>query len=718
MRILRRPFSAALLVLCCVAACSREAENEPLSGKVAAGGPIVIISIDTLRADRLPAWGYSRVETPAIDTLVRDGVRFSSAWSHVPLTLPAHASMFTGLLPGEHGVRDNLGYRLDAETPTLARLLQEKGYATAGMVSAWVLREESGIANGFQTWDDGLDPRPGAAVGELQRNGNATVDAATRWIAARAEDSPWLLFLHLFEPHTPYAPPEPFRSKYADPYEGEIAAADSIVDRLLTDLRSRGIYDDATIILLSDHGEGLGDHGEAEHGIFLYREALHVPLIVKLPGSHMGGTTIDAPVQLVDVFPTVLQAAGVETEVRHRGTSLVEIAAGRAPLERRVFSESMYPRIHLGWSELTSLTDGVTHVIQAPRPELYKIPEDPAEKNNLVSTERRLYAEFRKEIESLATPYAPPSPVDAEEAARLTALGYLGAGPSSTSGPLPDPKDRIGELQALNEASAASRSGRTSEAIDLYEGVLERNPQLADGWILLAQAYEEAGRPQDAIRASKRAIQIAPSLAQGVALNLARLQLMTHDLDGAEQHAALGARASPDEAKVIMGRIALARRDFDRAAAIASSLMNNTALRGVAAVLLAQAHIGKRDPQRALTLLEAERARYLAGSFPLPAQMEFARGDALVRLGRVDEGIAAFESEIRLHPRNVDAYTRLAAVYLLSGRVEEGEKVMRRLVNANPGRQSYFLAADTFERLQQPALAREWRARGERSAAR
>lgn len=705
----RTALAAILASSLLLSSCSREGALEP---EVRPGGPIIIVSIDTLRADRLPAWGYGGVQTPAIDSLVRDGVRFSSAWSHAPLTLPSHASVFTGRLPGDHGVRDNLGYKLDSSIPTLATILGQNGYATAGMVSSWVLRDASGIANGFQTWDDGLDPEPGASVGELQRSGNATVDSAIGWIGSRPAGKPFFLFVHLFEPHTPYSPPEPFRSRYSDPYDGEIATADSMVERLLTSLRSSGLYEDATIILMSDHGEGLGDHGEAEHGVFLYREAIHVPLIVKLAGGRMAGQTVDAPAGLADIFPTVLQVAGVKGSEAPGTASLIALAASELPAQRRIFSETMYPRIHMGWSHLTSLTDGDVHVIEAPRPELYRMSSDPGEKNNIIETERRLYADFRREIEAVATPYSPPAPVDAEEAAKLTALGYLGAGPATDSGALPDPKDRIGELQLMHEAAEAVRSGNAREAVNVYRKLLERNPLLADGWIQLAAAYEATGALPEAIAASQRAIQVAPSLAPGVALNIARLQLQTGDLEGAAQHAEIAANANAEEARLIRARVELSRRNHARAIEIATPLLAHESLRDEATVIVAQSQVGLRNPQQGLALIDSERARLLANGADLPPQMEFTRGDALMRMGRVDEALAAFGSEIERHPRNLDAYASLAAVYFLGDRPSEAEAVLRQMTQRNPGRRSFEVAADVYEKLGQQDLARQWRERG------
>jgi hypothetical protein len=237
--------------------------------------PIVLVSIDTLRADRLPAYGYKGVETPAIDRLQRDAILFENAYSHSPLTFPSHASLLTGLLPPEHGVRNNIGYKLDAKHETLATVLRARGYATGASVSAFVLRRASGLDAGFDFYDEVASARGAKAVGDVQRSGRETVARALEWLRG-ASGQPFFLFVHLYEPHTPWTPPEAERARYGATYEGEIAAADAAVGALLDGLRELGRYDDALVVLASDHGEGLLDHGEQEHGILLYREALHV----------------------------------------------------------------------------------------------------------------------------------------------------------------------------------------------------------------------------------------------------------------------------------------------------------------------------------------------------------------------------------------------------------------------------------------------------------
>jgi len=280
------------------------------------GAPVILISIDTLRADHLPAYGYKGVATPNIDKLRGDGILFTHAYSHVPLTLPSHVSILTGELPPDNGVRNNIGFPFDAaKHPTLPQLLKKQGYATGAAVSAYVLRGNTGLAAAFDAYDDDVAVTAGEALGKLRRPGPETEAAAERWIDTHVHE-PFFYFLHLFEPHAPY-----------DSYDGQIAKADAIVGTFIEHLKAAGIYDRAIIVLLSDHGEGLGQHGEDEHGIFLYMEDIHVPLILKLPGNRQANSSVDAPAQLIDVFPTLANLTGAGAPAG-KGRSLLD----RAPV--------------------------------------------------------------------------------------------------------------------------------------------------------------------------------------------------------------------------------------------------------------------------------------------------------------------------------------------------------------------------------------------------
>ena len=702
-RVVFTPFALLTSVaLLTSAACSRSKETvSPFDG---APIPVVIISVDTLRADHLPAYGYTKGLTPAIDGFRRHSLLFRNAYSHCPMTLPSHVSLLTGRLPFEHGVRNNLGYVLDSgKVPTLSMALKGKGYATGAAVSAYVLRASTGLGPAFDWYDDELATRTNASVGELSRPGNVTVDRAVKWIDAQNE-RPFFFLLHLFEPHAPYDPPEPFRSKLTSPYDGEIAAADAHVGTFLEHLKQRGIYERALIILLSDHGEGLGDHGEDEHGVFVYREAIRVPLLIKLPNQVRGGESIEAPVQLADIFPTVAGITGVEVPKGLPGTSIAgEVSAGRL-----IYSESLMPRLHFGWSELRSLIDGNHQFIEAPRPELYDIVSDPTEKRNVLDEKRRVYAAMRKALEPMSVDVAAPGAIDAEEAAKLAALGYVGTVREAT-GDLPDPKDRIGDLNRMKEASGLERSGDIPGALAVYRKLLSENPRFTDAWLRLAILHENRGEWKPAIDAYKRAIESAPSLAPGFALSIGALHLRLGNYDDAAAHARLALDRSPGGAHLLLGRIALARGDSSSAEAEARAAMTDSVRRRDGSLLLARALAAKGNLNEALQLLDGvvseSRSAGLAGVEGLQSE----RGDLLARMSRTAEAEAAFREAIRQFPDDSEAYTRLAILLVTQRREREASGVLEVLLRRKPTKATALLVASTWDVLENRAEAARWR---------
>lgn len=683
---------------------SKETASTPKSGAFR-DAPVIIISIDTLRADHLPAYGYRQVETPAIDRFRRDTILFENAYSEVPLTLPSHVALLTGTLPPDNGVRNNIGYPFDAaQHETIPSLLRKHGYATGAAVSAYVLRGGTGLKSAFDFYEDRIEYRGGEAQGDLQRSGNVTAGIAESWIAQQG-DRPFFFLLHLYEPHAPYTPPEPYRSRFALPYDGEIAAADAIVGQFLDFLKSKKIYDRAVIVLLSDHGEGLGEHGEQEHGIFLYREDLHVPLMLKLPGSASAGRSVKSPAALIDIFPTIAALTGIKPP-ELRGVPLLELD-NQPP--RSLYAESLYPRIHLGLSELRSLIDDRHHFIRAPRQELYDFANDPSEQKNLVDEERRIAAAMREKLDAYGSEMQAPARIDPEEAKKLAALGYLTSTTTAGSGPLPDPKDHIGLMSMLADAARSDAAGDHAAAIAGIQAVLQKNPAFTDAWMLLAKDQEKAGRYEDAIESYKRAIQLAPSLAGDNALSIAALDLNLKRYDDAEKHARLAEKSNPADAGVILGRIALVRHDLAGAESKARQALAEQPDNARAKVFLGQVLVESRRYDEALRLLD-EMAHEHAGKQPV-ALLDYVRGDLLARTNRVDEAIVAFRSEIRNFPAEQQTYGNLAVILYLSGRKEEARQTMEALLQAVPGRGSARFATETFDQIGARDLASEFRRR-------
>jgi arylsulfatase A-like enzyme/Tfp pilus assembly protein PilF len=614
----RLAVAAALLVVV-ASACARRTEQS-------AGAPVVLISVDTLRADRLPAYGYRGVRTPALDALARDSIVFENAYCQAPLTLPSHTTLLTGLLPSQHGVRDNVGYRLAATHPTLATVLKERGYATGAAVSSLALRRDRGLAAGFDLYDDRFE-----ADSPDERRGVETVKRLETF-ADSNPGKPLFLFLHLYEPHTPYAPPEPFRTEYAShPYDGEIAAADAAVGGFLAHLKKNGLYDPSIIVFVSDHGEGLGDHGEDEHGVFLYRETIRVPLFVKLPASQGAASRVRAPVGLIDVFPTIAEATGIPAGSGRPGLSLVRLAGAKAPATRRIYSETLYPRLQLGWSDLASLTDDRWSYIEAPRPELYDVVADPRQRRNLVSSVSSPLRSMRAELLAVRDSATSPEKSSAEELEKLGSLGYIRVDPGSAAKrDLPDPKDRISELRQYKRLFDLFYAHRDDESIALAREMLSANPQILSVSRILATSLERKGRPAEAAAVLEAA-------------------LSRKDRTGSAEDVV----STTEELATLLSRLP----DAARAEKSLSDLMS----RGVAAEPvrreLARLLHRRGRPSEALSLLAgAEKSAD-------PATLD-VYGAVLADSGRLDDARRAFARALEIEPGRADVLLHMGMLSL------------------------------------------------------
>jgi arylsulfatase A-like enzyme/Flp pilus assembly protein TadD len=700
------PRGRALLAAIATAAIALSSCRETAERKRDDDTPVFLISIDTLRSDRLPAYGYRSVATPHIDAFRSDSVLFEKAYSHCPLTLPSHATILTGRLPADVGLRDNVGYQLDPDVPTLPELLRRNGYRTGAAVSSFVLRKNTQIHRGFDFYDDDFGATGAStSIGEIQRDGSETVARSTKWLSGEVTSPPFFM-LHLYEPHAPYAPPEPYRRRYTDRYDGEIAYADQLVGEFLAFLKSRNLYDRALIILLSDHGEGLGDHGEAEHGIFLYREAIQVPLIVKLPGGKSAGGTVSAPVQLIDVFPTVMEVSGMPA-VKGAGTSLLSFISGGAGKPRLIYSETYYPRLHFGWSDLHSATDGTHHLIHAPRPELYDLGRDPAERTNVIEENRRIYASMRRDLEPLIRAAEAPAPIDAEEAAKLAALGYLGSGVTTAPGEiLPDPKDKITTFDQIRRAFGLSRRHEISEALEVTNALLTENGRMVDLWDLKARLLGVQGNHRGAIEAARAGLRLSPN-ATHLALLVGTLSLEIGELDQAQQHAELAVRAEPARAHDLLARVWIARGDLDRAEKEARASLATERDRALALITLARVEKERDRHEESLRHLDAAAA-VLRDSSRTINGLHFLRGDVLARLGRTDEAASAFMEEIRLFPEEPRPYKHLVLLYVAEGRIDEATKLIHQLVNASPTPLAYLAVIDVLDTVGDERGVRFW----------
>lgn len=702
-----RLFAVLLVSAVMLAACQRFSVGQPSKTT-----PVILISIDTLRSDHLPAYGYKGIETPNIDALRGDSILFSKAYSHVPLTLPSHATILTGMLPADHGIRDNVGYRLPDSVPMVQELLAKNGYATGAAVSAFVLRRETGIARGFDFFDDDVRPVNGETlIGRVQRDGGDTLKAGQKWLDAQGK-KPFFYFLHLYDPHSPYTPPEPFFTRYSNHYDGEIAYADSVVGDLIADLKRLGIYDDALIILLSDHGEGLSEHGEEEHGLFLYREALQVPLIVKLPQQRKKGATIGVPVQLVDVFPTILDrtATPMPASGHRTGQSLLTFLDGGAV--RPVYSETFYPRFHFGWSDLHSLIDGNDHYIRAPQPELYDLAADPGEKRNMIEENRRATVKMRAALEPLVKEAQTPTNIDPEEARKLAALGYVGSTVPANSGDvLPDPKRMTGVFHDIRQAYTYYRAGQEQEALKLTDSLLASNGQITDLWDLKSKIVFKMGDTKGSIEVAKEGLRHVPG-AIALLFDVANLALSVGDLDTAEKHAEIALKIEPGQAHDILAQVAQRRGDMQKAESEAKLAVGTE--HDPTDVLIMLGSIEKKRGNIPAALAYVDKAIEASGrSNKKHPGLHVARGDLLARLDRNEEAEQEFRAEIQTNPTVPDAYASLVMLLAVEHRLDEATKMIFAMVNAAPEPRTYVLVAETLTAIGDARGALFWADQGQ-----
>ncbi len=666
---------------------------------VSPGAPVILISVDTLRADHLPAYGYRGVDTPNLDAFRQDSVLFENAYSQVPLTLPSHTAIMTGLLPPQNGVRDNLGYALGPGPATLAATLKEKGYATGAAVSTIVLSHATGVSRGFDFYEDNIEPtRMSQSISRVQRGGNDTQAILAEWVAGHS-GKPFFAFLHLFEPHSPYAPPEPYLSRYKLRYDGEIARADEIVGTFVKFLKESGVYDRALIVFLSDHGEGLDDHGEDEHGVLIYRESIHVPLMVKLPKSARHGESVRAAVGLVDVFPTVAEVLGIPVPAGLAGRSLLSAlrpAGPEASGPRRIYSETLYPRLHLGWSDLASLEDERDHYIESPRPELYDLAADPAEKRDLAAGLPPAFRSMRAELARMPRPLQPPGKSDPEQMKQLAALGYISASTADlTAKDLPAPRDRIGAVTQLKAGFGALQAGRYAEAVAVLGKLLKTEPGMTDVWQMYGEACMKLGREDEALAALQQAARLSPLNPQ-VMMALSDYYLAIGNYEEARKHAEAAGDSGTTSPHENLARIALVKGDLDTAEREARAGLEKYPMRRIPHLMIARVRHDRGDYPGALVELDLAARPKSGDATPLQNQ-NYLRGDSLARLGREAEAEAAFLQEIRDFPSNASPRAAIAFLYASQGRETDARKALSDLVREINTPEAYFAAIRTYE---------------------
>jgi choline-sulfatase len=489
---------------------------------------VLLITIDTVRADHLGAYGYKKAETPTIDGLARTGVLFEHAYSQVPLTLASHTSLLTGTYPFHNGVQDFTGQPLRPDIRSVAQALQAQGYDTAAIVSSYVLDRSWGLNRGFNLYYDVfkgssfLENDPGL----VERKAGGSVDEALKWLR-KPRSKPIFLWLHLYDPHSGYEPPEPFRTRFADsPYDGEIAYADRELGRVIAYLKQRGSYDRTLIILASDHGESLGEHGEKEHGFFVYHSTLHVPLIVKPPlASGMRAHHVSDPVPIMGIAPTILATLKLHDPIQQQFETDSLLATGSSD-SAPVYSESFYSFSSFGWSPVRTINNKSHQFIDAPKPELYDLRADPEEKQNLIADQPAVGSVLDQQLKNLVVRYAPyespagGSQLDAEAVEKLRALGYMAyrspVSAEALAAGLSDPKDKVLDFNTLLDGVDAGKRGELDLERKLLTQVQESNPGMYLIPFLLGEAELKASDWKAAQEALERSLKLNPNFDQAM----------------------------------------------------------------------------------------------------------------------------------------------------------------------------------------------------------
>lgn len=664
---------------------------------------VLVVTLDTARADHFSYRGDSPVPTPAVDSLAAEGAGFVTAIAPTPITLPSHASLFTGLSPVRHGVRNNGRYRLAAEAVTLAEIFAGAGYRTAAFVGAAVLDRRYGLDQGFQDYDDTVGAPGSAGLFQVaRRRGEEVVEAALAWLDRQERHRPTFVWVHLFDAHAPYDPPEPERARFpASAYAAEIAYADRAVGRLLDGYRRAGRYDDAVIVLTADHGESLGEHGEATHGVFLYDATLRVPLVLRAPGV-AAGTRVERQVRLLDLYPTIVALAGLSSPAAVDGLDLGPLLRGQAALPRDApaYLESYLPLEQYGWSELVGVRLDGWKFVRGTAPELYDLERDPREIDDVAEEYPRRTAEMRRLAETQARQAGlVPERLEVDAATReqLAALGYIDGGGSeaASSSPRPDPRRRIAGKRRMMEAARSFARGERQKALLAYRAIVAEEPENLVALSQLGDLLALAGRFEEALEAYGRTASMLPGsadLQRNRAHCLEQLGRLAEALEALD--AALAAdpfyRDARNRRWDLLRRLGRAHEvESEARAALAVAGADGDAHLSLALAL--GETVGREAMRRALE-------RGLARDPEHPG-LGAALAGVEVSEGSVQAGVRRFRDLLRRHPTHVRAAVELARVLLYQEEVSAARQVLEARANDPlPDPELLFLLAETRAR--------------------
>jgi choline-sulfatase len=676
---------ALVLALVSLAAACGCGQGGRAAGPSAPPRDVLLVTIDTLRADHLGCYGYRPAHTPTLDGLAARGARFATAVAHAPLTGPSHASILTSHTPLGHGMRDNGGYVLPPEVRSVAQDFAEAGYRTAAFVSGFPLKRRFGLDRGFETYDDqlprGKDARRTAYV---ERTADRTTDAALRWLdglASGPASAPFFLWVHYFDPHAPYEAPAEYTKTAASPYDGEIAFADAELDRLLLKVEEKS-GGGALVLVTADHGESLGEHGEDTHGIFVYDSTIRVPFLLAGPGVP-AGVVSETVARGIDVAPTLLDYAGLNDGAME-GRSLRRAAEGEPLPDAPAYSESLHPQLQYGWAPLHAWRTARFKFIEAPRSELYDLRADPGETHDLSGVERDRLRKMRGALdEAMAEAKTPDasSDVDAETRERLAALGYVGTGGTDTPSPnARDPKDGIALAVRLGRNGMTVARTEPRKAIRELTKLLAEDPGMLVVLRTRAVAYEAAGQYEGAVRdlrelEKRKALTAEDAVVLGDNLRLAgHLQEATEVLERT-------IRENPKFAQpwLSLAAVFVQEKKIDEATAAFRKVLeidpdHTEALRGLGDLALVQGDV-------AAAATHYERVRELD---PSDAGVLSKLGVVRMRTGHPDEAIALFRKAVDGNPKDAEALLYLAGALASTGRPAEAIPYFERALSAAP----------------------------------
>ncbi len=629
---------------------------------------VLLITLDTTRADRIGCYGYSAAKTPAIDALAAEGVRFVNAYCQVPLTLPSHCSLMTGKYPVELGVHNNGFYFLSPDFVTLAERLKEGGYRTAAFVGSFTVDSRFGLDQGFEVYDDQFSKLSALKNFREERSAEAVFDAFSRWLEDNSHEK-FFSWVHFFDPHSPYLPPSPYKEEFAhNLYDGEIAYMDAHIGKIRNLLEQKKILDKTLVVLAGDHGEAFGEKGEVDHGLFLYDSTIKVPLIFYAPNRLPRGVVVDSRVRLIDVMPTVLDMVKLKVESGSPGKSLLPHLSGQRRADLPSYLETYAPRETFGWSELLGWIDGDWKYIQAPKPELYNLKSDPVEERNVIDEEKRISKDMKKELDAFLKKFffaerRGARRLTKEEEARLRSLGYLSgeAKSGSPTRPLPDPKDKNGEFRLYFEAKQLESQGDFVAAGQIYERLIQSSPEAPWNYVYLALTLEKRDLMEEAIQTLEKGLERNP----GSIILLSRLNFF--------YLAAGNAQKALDTCRIILD---IYPRDFD-ALFISGSAMWRTHQYEKAASFFEKA-------------LEIE---------PENSVLRFRYANCLASLGRTEEALKLYQRLQQEFPEDYRIHHEMGLAFSATGDLVKAREHFQRAVELYPSDVTYLNFAIILEKM-------------------